>query len=144
MKFYHYTLSILLLLCCFLSSGLYAQSISQVSAIGPSSATVTWQGCNDNNEAIRYRLDGTSDWITVSTGTISTFKIPNLRPKTHYEFEVKTGSINGVVTWSDDEKILTIGRPNLLVIMADDGRYDNYTVNGGPDFFPSPNINSIA
>lgn len=144
MKFYQYTFSILLLWCILGSTNAYAQSLAQVSDIGPSSAHITWQASNANAEAIRYRMEGSNDWITVNTGSETNYKIPNLRPKTHYEVEVKTGLVNGVETWSPVQKLLTIGRPNLLVIMADDGRYDNYTVNGGPSWFPSPNINALA
>ncbi len=133
----------------FLMSGLLvsvasAQSTMQITDIGPSSAMVSWKGSGHNNEAIRYRKTGTTEWVTVSTGLQSVYKISNLKPKTPYEVAVKTFSENGMEEWSPSEKLLTIGRPNLLVIMADDGRYDNYAVNGGPDFFPSPNINSIA
>jgi arylsulfatase A-like enzyme len=40
--------------------------------------------------------------------------------------------------WSAEKTFRTLGRPNILVIVVDDGRYDNYTVNGGPEFFQSP------
>ncbi|HUM48190.1 MAG TPA: sulfatase-like hydrolase/transferase, partial [Chitinophagales bacterium] len=121
-----------------------AYSQAQVSEVGPSSARISWTGSNDNNNAIRYRKEGTAEWMTVSTGSSAACKLSNLRPKTHYEFEVKAGTVNGTEIWSPTEKLLTIGRPNLLVILVDDGRYDNYTVTGGPAFFQTPNINSIA
>ena len=34
--------------------------------------------------------------------------------------------------------------PNIVFIMADDGRYDEYRVTGGPDWFIAPNIERIA
>ncbi|MEO6167461.1 MAG: sulfatase-like hydrolase/transferase, partial [Chitinophagales bacterium] len=37
-----------------------------------------------------------------------------------------------------------ISRPNILVILLDDARYDSFGPNGGPDFFNTPSINSIA
>jgi N-acetylglucosamine-6-sulfatase len=126
------------------SSAVSGQHTIQVSEIGPSSALITWAATDGLDEAIRYRKTGTTDWITLNTGVSSSRKISNLKPKTSYDVEVKTGRQLGIETWSSAEKFLTIGRPNLLVIMVDDGRYDNYAVNGGPSFFPSPNINSIA
>ncbi|HUM47320.1 MAG TPA: sulfatase-like hydrolase/transferase [Chitinophagales bacterium] len=144
MKLSHYILPLFSCLLSFITTLSFAQSFSQVAEIGPSSAHVSWQGCNDNNEAIRYRKAGVTEWTMVFTGSTPACKLSNLRPKTSYEYEVKTSVVNGIETWSATEKLLTIGRPNLLVILADDGRYDNYTVNGGPAFFQSPNINSIA
>lgn len=37
-----------------------------------------------------------------------------------------------------------LSRPNILVILLDDARYDSFGPNGGPDFFDTPSINSIA
>ena len=34
--------------------------------------------------------------------------------------------------------------PNILVIVLDDARYDMFQPNGGPAFFNTPGINSIA
>lgn len=141
-KFY----KLLVISVAYISIGCIAfgQLPAQVSEIGPTSVRVSWQGSDDNLEAIRYRKTGDSDWITLLTGSSTTLKISNLKPKTSYEYQVKTGILNGYETWSASEKMLTIGRPNLLVILVDDGRYDNYTVTGGPAFFQTPNINSIA
>src|SRR6266513_953625 len=35
-------------------------------------------------------------------------------------------------------------KPNILVIMLDDARYDMFQPNGGPSFFNTPSINRIA
>jgi len=119
----------------------YAQSSAVISDIGPSSVKVSWQGCSGSDNAIRFRAMGTAQWIEKSCGETSAFKLSNLKPKTHYEIEVKSCASN---KWSPVGNFRTIGRPNIVVIYADDGRYDNYTVNGGPAFFQSPNINRIA
>ena len=37
-----------------------------------------------------------------------------------------------------------VNRPNVLVILFDDSRYDSYKLDGGPDVFKSPAIDSIA
>lgn len=130
----------LLLMAAFQASGQQAV----VSEVGPSSARVTWPASADMKEAVRYRKTGTSEWLTLYPGNTASCKIKNLKPRTSYEYQYRTGSSDGVDSWSASEKLLTIGRPNILVILVDDGRYDNYTVNGGPDFFQTPNINSIA
>ncbi len=122
----------------------FCQHPIQFTEIGPSSARITWPATSGREEAFRYRKTGSSEWTTLHTGVSTSSKILNLKPKTAYEVQVKTGRQAGIDTWSPAEKLLTIGRPNILVILVDDGRYDNYTVNGGPAFFSSPNINSIA
>lgn len=131
----------LLLLAAFQASG---QQQAMVSEVGPSSARVSWPASADLKEAVRYRKTGTAEWLTLYTDKVTSCKIRNLKPRTSYEYQFRTGSGNGVDSWSASEKLLTIGRPNLLVILVDDGRYDNYTITGGPAFFQTPNINSIA
>ena len=38
----------------------------------------------------------------------------------------------------------TIGRPNILMIIVDDGRYDNWEPNKAPSWFITPNVDRIA
>lgn len=122
----------------------FGQTNVQVSEIGPSSARINWPVADIDQQGLRYRKAGASEWITLNTNNANSIKLSNLKPKTTYEYQVRTGILNGIESWSSTEKLLTIGRPNLLVILVDDGRYDNYTVTGGPDFFQTPSINSIA
>src|SRR5262249_3979745 len=38
----------------------------------------------------------------------------------------------------------TVSRPNILFVIIDDGRYNDYPSTGGPSWFVPPNINRIA
>src|ERR1043165_9337785 len=121
----------------------YSQSAVTIADIEPSSAKISWQGCSENN-TLRFRELGSNKWIERSYDETTSIRLANLKPKTHYELQVKICSQSGKNKWSPVEQFRTIGRPNIVVIYADDGRYDNYTVNGGPSFFQTPNIDRIA
>lgn len=45
---------------------------------------------------------------------------------------------------SGSDKIFSQSRPNILLVLIDDGRYQDYAPTGGPSWFQSPAINSIA
>ncbi len=44
----------------------------------------------------------------------------------------------------DSQVVADSVKPNIVFIMVDDGRYDEYRVTGAPDWFVAPNIERIA
>ncbi len=49
-----------------------------------------------------------------------------------------------VILYSGVAAAQVAGRPNIVVIMVDDGRYDEYRPTGAPEWFVAPNIERIA
>ncbi|MBK7443654.1 MAG: sulfatase-like hydrolase/transferase [Bacteroidetes bacterium] len=45
---------------------------------------------------------------------------------------------------ADTQVVADSVKPNIVFIMVDDGRYDEYRVTGAPDWFVAPNIERIA
>ncbi len=111
------------------------------------SVRLSWTPCGSfTSSRIRYRVNGTNTWTTVSTGTDTFAIIKNLLASTTYQYEVNTCSGNSAWTSSATFTTLASGewRPNIIVFYLDDSRYDPFAPDGGPSFYESPGINRIA
>jgi N-acetylglucosamine-6-sulfatase len=120
----------------------YAQVKS--SNLSPSSVTLSWPQNLDGENTIRFSIAGLNEWTIHHTGADTFIRISGLRPNTTYEVQMKAGKAVEAELWSPVQTIRTLCRPNVVVILADDGRYDTYNVNNGPTWFQTPNINKIA
>ncbi|MCS6917186.1 MAG: sulfatase-like hydrolase/transferase [Chitinophagales bacterium] len=104
---------------------------------------------------IRYRKTGTNTWTTINAATAGIqYTVNGLTPQTDYEFQIQAQTAKGTDGWSasifkNSEVVpppppMPPPKPNFIIYMLDDGRYDNYAPNGGPSWFQSPTINRIA
>ncbi len=118
--------------------------------------TLSWTPvCPVLHYNIRYKVSGTSGWTTVTAATTSSsYIVTGLMPNTLYEFQIQAETHQGTDGWSSSV-LLNSGevpppppivppKPNFIIYMLDDGRYDNYIPNGGPSWFQTPSINRIA
>src|SRR5580765_7535127 len=74
-------------------------SSTQFTEIGPGSALVTWQSCSNHENAIRFRELGSQEWIIRNTWDQTQFRLTNLKPRTHYEIQVRECSDEGRDAW---------------------------------------------
>src|SRR5690348_10973613 len=129
-----YTVSLLIFSCIY---QLKAQSLpapsSQITYLGPSSVDLLF---NDSKpRLIRFCKAGTNDWATISSSGLQA-EIKDLRPKTTYIYQISDDGFGN--SWSPSYAFHTIGRPNILMIIVDDGRYDNWEPNKAPSWFVTP------
>src|SRR4030095_4467394 len=116
-----------------------------VSDVTNVSATINWTAsCSAPLTLVRYRVIGTSLWSTVNT-TSSSVNLSGLIASTTYEYQVnKCGMSSGSSLWTPILTFTTSGettpRPNIIMIVLDDARFDEYSCNGAPFYFQSPNI----
>lgn len=121
-----------------------------VQSITSTTAMITWQQtCYSVGFRLRYRPSGTTTWTTMENISNTQYLLSGLSPHSGYEFCVSSMCQNGNSVWSSKISFTTTpdapaARPNILMIMTDDDRYDSYTVNGGPDWFVTPSITRIA
>ncbi|MEO5674931.1 MAG: sulfatase-like hydrolase/transferase [Chitinophagales bacterium] len=124
-----------------------APVVTELTVQQDSSVYIAWSGCSPTNNSIRYRLPG-SNWTKIKTGSNSFATLSGLLYGASYEYEVKSCSMAGKQYWSQlDSFTLIIPlllHPNILILLVDDGSYNTYLPNGGPDWFTSPSINRIA
>jgi hypothetical protein len=94
-------------------------------------------------------MQGTSTWTLVQNISDTAIELSGLLSAVTYEFQLKTKCSGTSSAWSAIQTFTTLSiaadvKPNILAIMVDDGRYDIYQPNGGPDWFNTPAINRIA
>ncbi len=119
-----------------------------ITAVTDSSATISWQAkCNSSLYNLKYRVTGTSGWTKVNDLNNTTYKLKKLLPATNYDVQLQSNCGQNTSDWTETVTFITANsgqRPNILVILMDDGRYDTFLPTGGPNWFKSPSINRIA
>lgn len=120
------------------------------------SIRLTWSHlCPVLHYNIRYRKTGTSSWTTINAATAGTqYTVQELLVNTDYEFQIQAQTTKGTDGWSASifqnsgeippPPSMPPPKPNFILYVLDDGRYDNYAPNGGPQWFQSPSINRVA
>lgn len=110
----------------------------------PGIATISWTSCGPSvYNQLRYRSLGSPEWIYLSTGTAQSATI-SISTSVVYQ---ATSCIDTTSHWSLADTLYystSSKKPNAIVILLDDSRYDTYSCNGAPSFFQSPNIDRIA
>jgi N-acetylglucosamine-6-sulfatase len=82
------------------------------------------------------------DMLIFSTSTSVT--LTGLQPGVKYYYEVSTCPLLlGNFTETDSFQIASLP-PNIILIVLDDARYDQFSCNGAPPFVSTPNIDRIA
>ena len=119
------------------------------SGITTNSAVISWTPvCGSSDFTLQYRVKGINTW-TKSPRIISTsFTLTNLQDNTLYEYRGETNCGTLTSLWSPILTFTTesaaFRNRNILLIVLDDARYDAFIPNGGPSWFNTPAINSIA
>lgn len=122
-------------------------------AEGSDTLLVSWMPkCGTASFNLRYKKSSEVDWITVAGLVETGYTITGLLPETEYEVSVQASSGTATSAWSSssyastgaDPTVPTDTRPNIIIYMLDDARYDPFQPNGGPDWFNTPAINRIA
>ncbi len=126
-----------------------APSNPSVSAVSPNSVQITWLPlCGSSNFTLQYRVLGTTSWTKIKNISGASYLLQGLTAGTTYEIRLQTdcGDVNS--GWTSIYTVTTpaAGLPgkNILLYILDDARYDAFTVNGGPSWFVTPAITSIA
>lgn len=81
-----------------------------------------------------------------ATTNINNIVLTGLLPGTTYTIRVSTCKLN-LNIWTSEVMVTTQsggGKPNFLMIVMDDSRFDTYSCNGAPAWFKTPNIDRIA
>ncbi|MBX7107933.1 MAG: sulfatase-like hydrolase/transferase [Chitinophagales bacterium] len=119
--------------------------ISGIEVMPPAAAAISWSAgsCNTPFNQLRYRKSTELTWTYVFTGVNTTVTLQNLLTGTVYTCQAASCE-DTTGKWSAPSSFQITGRPNILMIILDDARYDSYSCNGGPSFFHSPNIDRIA
>ncbi|MCS6990582.1 MAG: sulfatase-like hydrolase/transferase [Chitinophagales bacterium] len=120
------------------------------------SIKLTWTPvCPVIHYNIRYKKTSISTWTTITGATSSnSYVVSGLTPQTDYEFQIQAHNQKGTASWSSSIYLnsgevpppppMPPPKPNFIIYVLDDGRYDHYAPNGGPSWFQSPSINRIA
>jgi N-acetylglucosamine-6-sulfatase len=104
---------------------------------------ISWSNpCAFSSNKIRYRKKTTAVWSNLSTGSSSTAILTGLDSNVVYLYQVL--SCSDTLAWSAIDSFQISSRPNIIVIMLDDARYDSYSCNGAPTWFQTPGIDRIA
>lgn len=122
-----------------------ATEITDVQVLSPNAAYIAWGDgtCSSKNNQLRYKRTTDEKWTIVKTADSAFVTLSNLVAGASYTCQA-TACKDTLGTWSAPANFVMPGRPNVLVIMLDDARYDSYSCNGGPPFFQTPNIDRIA
>jgi hypothetical protein len=82
------------------------------TSVQNTTATIAWQAVNgENRYQIRYRISGTTDWITKGINNATLINLSWLFYGTIYEFELRALCDNGWTAWSQTYAFTTINDP---------------------------------
>lgn len=121
-----------------------------VSGITSTGATISWQPvCPASGYILRYKKTNISAWTKIANITASAFAITTLEPQTSYEVQVRSTCSADTSAWTQSAYFLTLNsiastKPNIIMILMDDARYDAFKPNGGPSYLKYPSIDRIA
>ena len=104
-----------------------------VSGISSHEATISWQSqCSSDHYSLKYKANNSSKWITLSTINQSSQVMTGLVAKTGYQVKVasvcdtNTSAYNNPVSFTTlDSSKTPIHKPNIIVFLLDDARYDH-------------------
>jgi arylsulfatase A-like enzyme len=123
-----------------------------VTNISAHEATVSWQAqCSSDNYSLKYKANNSAKWLTVQTINQPSEIMTGLVAKTGYQVKVASVCDSMTSVYSNpipfstlDSSAAPIHKPNIIVFVLDDARYDHFIPNGAPSWFQTPSINSIA
>ena len=114
---------------------------------GDDSIRLSWVAhCPTSSFNIRFHISSSLNWTVISNVHSTSYTVRGLLPNTTYEFRVQ--GKNGIDTslWCPYITVKSAPhfKPNILLFVLDDSRYDPFQPNGGPAWFNTPSINRIA
>lgn len=124
-----------------------------ISSINSTGATFSWvPQCGSTVFKVRYKRSIDANWTNLPTTTNTSHVFTGLGENTSYDVSVQSNCEANNSKWSEPATTFTTGtpppvavsKPNIIIILLDDGRFDDYLPNGGPAWFQSPSINRIA
>ena len=123
-----------------------------ISNISAHEATVSWQAqCASDSYLLQYKPNSSSQWTTIIDIKQPSEILTGLVAKTVYRVKVASECDSAISPYSNSEFFTTLDsstapvhKPNVIVFILDDARYDQFIPNGGPSWFQTPFINSIA
>ncbi|MCS6990366.1 MAG: sulfatase-like hydrolase/transferase [Chitinophagales bacterium] len=120
-----------------------------VSAVTVSSATINWTGlCGSTTFTLQYRTQGSSSWNKIKNINSYSYTLTGLTMSSTYEVRLQTNCGSGNSGWTSIIAFTTASNTlpgrNIILYVLDDARYDAFSVNGGPSWFVTPAINSLA
>jgi hypothetical protein len=113
------------------------------------SASISWTGyCGATNFKIRYKKNGTTKWTNLPMTQLNPYTLGGLTANTSYDMSVQAlCTVTDTSKWSPKITFKTKltappppSKPNIVLIVTDDGRYDTYIPTGGPSWFTSPRL----
>jgi N-acetylglucosamine-6-sulfatase len=110
-------------------------------------AVLRWHGpCAAKSFTVRYKASTDPSWTTFAGLTTDSLLITGLEPATTYQFQVKSFFAGVGTPYSPTSSFMTLERPkpSMVFVFVDDGRIDQYSFNGGPEWLNTPNIERIA
>jgi arylsulfatase A-like enzyme len=118
----------------------------QISTIDTNAVIISWTNEMASVKTyIRYRPVGMTTWIKMSTNQNSI--TISVLGNTTYELQLNSCDPTNPLFWTAILNFTTLGgslKPNIILILLDDARYDFYSCNGAPSFYQTPNIDRIA
>jgi len=122
-----------------------------VSQPSGTTVTVSWTAhCSTQEFNLRYKQSQTATWTVIKSITSSPYVVDSLHPNTDYDFSIQGQNGNHKSQWSatvsanSGNVTVPKSRPNFIVYLMDDARYDQFKPNGGPSWFNTPAIDQIA
>lgn len=122
-----------------------------VSNITKDQATCSWVAqCGSSVFKVRYKLHSASAYTVITNILSTSYQFNGLLNNTSYDVCVQSVCGSDVSKWTTPVTFVTkttppvINKPNFVIFLLDDGRYDNYQPSGGPSWFLTPSINRIA
>ncbi len=128
------------------------QALSATPAM-TDSMILTWSAhCPTDSFSLRYKLSSSLLWNNLRGIKSTSYAVGQLTPGSFYDFEVQGQNGTDTSKWSLPLTISTGSappppsndKPNIIIYLLDDGRYDSYQPSGGPSWFATPSINRIA
>lgn len=107
---------------------------------GPAKISVS-SSCPASTFTYQYKEIGGA-WNTFSVSSPDSMTISGLEENTKYIYRLSLCPDQSL--WTTEDTFLYQRRPNILMIVLDDARFDTYSCNGAPSFFSTPNIDRIA
>jgi hypothetical protein len=117
---------------------------STTAEVVNNTALITWQmNCESAFNQVRYMPVDSIVWTYVFTGNAPAVLLGDLSWDGEYIYQVAACE-DTLGSWTPIDTFTIDKRPNILLIVLDDARFNSYTVNGGPEFFQSVSLDRIA
>ncbi|MGB3076538.1 MAG: sulfatase-like hydrolase/transferase, partial [Chitinophagales bacterium] len=122
-----------------------------IANVTPYEADFSWvPQCGSTTFKVRWKLSSDAVYKVFSSTTATSHHFTGLLKNSSYTVCVQSvcGTDKSVwtapITFVTENVIPAVNKPNFVIVLLDDGRYDNFQPSGGPEWFNVPSINRIA